>query len=457
MSECWLAELRHLCALVIRSAAVTDPPRLQRALWVLFAVNVLNFYDRAIAGALAEPIRREFVLSDTQLGLMATAFTWLYALIGVPIGRIADRFSRKKLLAWGIFVWSVFTACNGLARNYAMLMTSRLGVAIGEAACAPTATSWISDLFPSAKRARALALFMLGVPIGGALSYFFSGPLGQAFGWRTAMVIAALPSVLLIPLLLTLPEPQRGASEAIKHSETPSSMWSVLRIPTIWWIIASGALLNFNMYAFGLFLPAFFSRVHGLSLAQSGIIVGIIYAVGGIGGGTLAGKIGDHVVHKRKDGRLLAAAALALLTAPMALFGILQPAGSLALAVPLIMLAYGGCNTYYGFVYSSIQDIVAPAQRATTMAIYFMAMYLMGASFGPLLTGRLSDWRARVAADAAGSATLTEQFRAIGLQEAMLVLPVLAVALAIVLWAGSRTIGQDIERREARAAAQAVA
>ena len=103
------------------------------------------------------------------------------------------------------------------------------------------------------------------------------------------------------------------------------------------------------------------------------------------------------------------------------------------------------------------QDIVAPSQRATTMAIYFMAMYLMGASFGPLLTGRLSDWRARVAADAAGSATISEQFRAVGLQEAMLIIPVLAAALAVVLWAGSRTIGRDIERREATVAAQALA
>ena len=153
---------------------------------------------------------------------------------------------------------------------------------------------------------------------------------------------------------------------------------------------------------------------------------------------------------------MLVAALLALVTAPMALFGILQPAGSLALAIPLIMLAYGGCNTYYGFVYSSIQDIVAPAQRATTMAIYFMAMYLMGASFGPLLTGRLSDWRARVAADAAGSITVTEQFKAIGLQEAMLILPILAVGLASVLWAASRTIVRDIERREAQLGAQAV-
>ncbi|MCC6367196.1 MAG: MFS transporter [Bryobacterales bacterium] len=430
---------------------------MERALWVLFAVNLLNFYDRNIAGALAEPIRREFQLNDTEIGLLGTVFTWLYAIVGVPLGRLADRWSRRKLLAAGLLVWGALTAMNGLARNYAMLLMARLGVAVGEATCAPTATSWIGDLFPVHKRSRALAIFMLGVPIGGAVSYFFSGQLAQAFGWRTAMMAAALPTVVLVPLLLRTPEPERGAMEARKEKAAPGSIGSILRIPTLWWIIASGALLNFNMYAFGTFLPAFFSRVHGLTLAQSGIVVGVAYLIGGIGGGMLSGRIGDHVIHKRKDGRMLAGAALALLTAPVAFFGILQPAGSLLPALALITLAYGGCNSYYGFVYASIQDIVSPAMRGTTMAVYFMAMYLLGASFGPLLTGHVSDWRARVAADAAGSAVITEQFKAVGLQQAMLLIPVLAVGLAFVLWAGSRTIAKDMARREAEAAVHAVA
>lgn len=436
---------------------MTEQKGLQRALWVLFAVNVLNFYDRNIAGALAEPIRREFNLNDTQIGLLGTVFIWLYAIVGVPIGRLADKWSRKKVLTIGIAIWSTWTAFNGLASSFYMLMGARLGVAVGEAACAPTSTSWIGDLFPMEKRARALALFMLGVPIGGAMSYFFSGPLAQAFGWRTAMVMAAAPALLLIPLLWTLPEPVRGATEIGKDHTPAGSMWSTLRIPTLWWIILSGAFLNFNMYAIGTFLPAFFSRVHGLSLAESGIATGVVYLFGGISGGMLAGKLGDWIIHRRKDGRMLVAAILALATAPVALAGILTPVGSLAVAIVLLALAYGGCNTYYGFVYSSIQDIVAPAQRGTTMAIYFMAMYLLGASVGPLLTGRISDWRAQVAAAAAGSEKITETFRAIGLREAMLMIPLLAIALAFVLWAGSRTIEKDMQRRESAAAAPAVA
>ncbi len=436
---------------------MTPGNRSQIALWVLFAVNIMNFYDRNIAGALAEPIRREFGLSDTEIGFLGTVFIWLYAFVGVPIGRLADKWSRKRVLALGLLIWSIWTAFNGLARNYSMLLAARLGVAVGEAACAPTATTWIGDLFAAEKRARALAIFMLGVPIGGALSYFFSGPIAQAFGWRQAMMVAALPALLLLPLLWRLPEPARGASELHKEDTAGQSMWSVLRIPTMWWIILSGALLNFNMYAFGTFLPAFFARVHGLSLAESGIATGVAYLLGGIGGGLLSGRIGDTIVHKRKDGRMFAAALLALATAPFAFFGIQQTAGAFAIALPLLTIAYGGCNTYYGFVYSSIQDIVPPSLRATAMAIYFMFMYMMGASLGPLLTGYLSDWRARLAAEAAGSLKVTDQFKAIGLQEAMLIIPVLSLGLAAVLWAGSRTIAKDMHRREAAAAAKAVA
>src|ERR1700729_1533978 len=117
---------------------------------VLFLVNLLNFYDRFTLGVIAEPLRREFQLSDAQLGGLTTAFTILYALAGVPLGRMADVKSRKGILAWGVAVWSGLTALGGLASSYAMLMVTRVGVGIGEAACAPAATSWIGDAVPPA-------------------------------------------------------------------------------------------------------------------------------------------------------------------------------------------------------------------------------------------------------------------------------------------------------------------
>lgn len=419
------------------------------SLAVLVAVNILNFYDRHVIGALTEPIRKEFSLTDSQVGLMGSVFIWLYALVGVPLGRIADAWSRKKLLASGMLVWSVLTALAAAATSYTMLLCSRLGFAVGEAVVAPAATSWIGDSFPAVERSRPLALFMLGVPVGGALSYFLSGPVAQAFGWRTAMILAAVPAVILIPALLRLAEPVRGAAESHLDAGPKSAWLAIVKIPTMWWIIASGALLNFNMYAIGTFLPAFLSRIHHLTLAHSGIATGMVFAAGGISGGLLAGRLGDRVIRTRQNGRLLAAAVIAAVGGPAFFLGI--GAAEVIAAIALITFGYGTLNAYYGLVYSAIQDIVAPAMRGTAMAIYFMAMYMCGASFGPLLTGRLSDLMAHRAAEAAKSTVITEAFKATGLQQAMFIIPVLSVLLALVLYAGSRTIAADMRKRESLA------
>jgi MFS family permease len=435
------------------STAVAPSTRIVRtSLIFLVIINIINFYDRNVGGALAEPMRREFGLSDTQIGWLGTAFTLLYAVIGLPLGWMADTRSRKKLLAAGLAVWGALTGLAAWAVNVPMLVVSRLGLGVGEAAVAPTSTSWIGDLFPAERRSKPLALFMLGVPVGGALSYFFSGPIAQAFGWRRAMIVAAIPALILAPVVLLLQEPQRGAAEATNSGTTqrPSVgqvMGRLLSIPTFLWIIASGALVNFNLYAIGTFLPAFLGRIHHLNVARAGIATGMVYMLGGVAGGTLGGFWGDSIVKRGSHRRLFVAALAALAAAPFAYFGIRQGLGALTLAVVLLTISYGLLNMYYGLVYSSIQDIVAPALRGTAMAVYFLFMYLLGASFGPYLTGKLSDLMARRAATAAGSPVITEAFKAVGLQQAMFVIPVLSVALGLVLWAGSKTMVNDAARR----------
>ncbi|MBZ5530005.1 MAG: MFS transporter [Acidobacteriia bacterium] len=414
-----------------------------KSLIVLILVNIVNFYDRHVPGALAEPIRKEFGLTDTQIGWIGTAFTLLYAVVGLPLGRLADKGSRKKLLAAGIVVWGALTGMAAWAASLGMLVVSRLGVAVGEATCAPTATSWIGDLFPPERRAKPLALFMLGVPVGGALSFFFSGPIAQAFGWRRAMVFAALPALLLAPLVLLLHEPQRGAAEHGGPSQ--SSIFQVLQIPTFWWIVASGVLVNFNLYALGTFLPAFLQRIHHLNVGRAGIATGVLYAVGGLLGGTFGGYWGDRVGRRSPGGRMRIAALAALAAVPLALFGVRQSFGDLYIAVALLTGAYGLLNMYYGLVYASLQDVVAPALRGIAMAIYFLVMYLGGASFGPVITGWLSDYMAHRAAGVAAGVKVAEAFRATGLQQAMLVIPVLALGLALVLWGGSRSMARHSE------------
>jgi MFS family permease len=162
----------------------------------------------------------------------------------------------------------------------------------------------------------------------------------------------------------------------------------------------------------------------------------------------MAGYLGDFIIRRRKDGRLRVAAMMALAAAPPAAFAALQPRGALLLAASSLTLAYASLTTYYGLVYSAIQDLVPPNHRGTTMAIYFTAMYMCGASYGPLLMGRLSDFLAHRAATLAGSAIVNEGFRAIGLQQAMLIIPALSVVLAIVLYFGSRSMVTDVPDRE---------
>jgi len=402
------------------------------SLAVLFFVNVLNYYDRQALGAVAEPLRREFALSDAQLGALSTVFIVVYAIAGLPLGRLADTWSRRKLMAIGVAVWAGLTAFGAAAASYALLAASRLGVGIGEAVCAPAANSWIGALVPAGRRARAMAGFMMAVPVGVMLSSAVTGPVAQAWGWRVALALAAAPAVLLIPALLWLKEPDREGAGRAGNRAAPLSL---LRLPAFWWIAASGAILNFALYSFSAFLPAFLKRYHGLSVAQAGLWTGIGSGVAGVLGAVLAGLWGDRVIVRWSNGRLLLAAGAALVAAPLAWLAIALPAGESTAALALIMPAYGLLQMYYGLVYAAINDIVEPGLRGTAMAGYLLVTYLGGAAFGPLATGIVSDRFARLAS---GGSAVTEAARAIGLHQAMYLIPAMALVLAAVLFAGAR-------------------
>lgn len=380
---------------------------------VLFLVNVLNFYDRQALGAVLEPLRHEFHLSDRQLGAIPTVFVIVYALAGVPLGRLADRWSRKRLLALGVSVWAGLTALGGLSTGYAMLFVTRMGVGIGEAVCAPAATSWIGDLVPPHRRARAMAMFMMAVPVGILVSFSASGPLAQAFGWRTALALAAAPALLLVPALLLLEDPR-----STRKAAAAAPVRALLRIRALWWLTLSGAIVNFILYGFSYFVAAFLTRFHGLSVAQAGLWAGLGSGIAGLLGGLAVVAFG---------GRVRLAAGAALLAVPVAWAAIHLPRGNAGAAILLLMVAYGLWQMYYGPVYAAIQDVVPPDQRATAMSLYFLAMYLCGGAFGPLLLGALSD---RLALLAGGG----EAGRAMGLHDAMYVLPAMSLVLAAVLW-----------------------
>ena len=424
------------------------------ALIVLFAVNTLNFYDRQILGAVGETVREEWKLSDTALGSLGTAFTLLYAAVGVPLGRLTDKFSRRWILFAGITVWSLLTAASGLARNFAQLFAVRLGVGVGEAACAPASASLIGDLFPAAKRAKALAVFMIGLPVGIALSFLGSSLLEHRYGWRFTFYIALVPGIILGLLALAIAEPTRGAAEAHSITSTAKRKGSpyllVLSIPTMWWIIASGAFHNFNMYAIGAFLSPFLQRVHHLSKLNAGMISMVVYGLSGIPGLIVGGMLGDRMMKQRRNGRLLVATAGTLISAPMMFIGLSRPAGSISAFVVFTVIGMASMYVYYATVYSAIQDVIEPALRGTAMALYFFAMYVLGASLGPVGMGFLSSYFTRQAALGAGVTDTSFQalrpFAAEGLHSALYVVPLFGLALGIVLFVASRTVAHDMEK-----------
>jgi predicted MFS family arabinose efflux permease len=423
--------------------------RASRPVWtllVLFLLNTLNFFDRSILGAIVEPLRREWALSDAQIGWIGTAFTLLYAVVGLPLGRLADRAARTRLLGGGALLWSAMTAVSGLATSFAGLFASRLGVGVGEAVCAPAAASLIGDLFPSERRGRATAVFMLGLPVGLGLSYAVGGAVAQAWGWRAAFFVAGLPGLAVAALCLALPEPPRGGAEPHPigtRRRTGSVLALLTQTPTLVWIIVSGALHNFNMYALTTFVPALLTRHHGLSVREAGALSGLVFGVFGGVGLMAGGWIGDRAAARTEGGRLLVSAVALALSAPLLVLFLVQPRGEIGPALlfvcPALLLMY----LYYAPVYATIQDVVEPARRGTAMAVYFCAMYVMGASLGPVGTGLLSDRLAARAAAAAGSHAVGETFRAQGLYQAMYVVPALSVVLALVLFTGARASVRD--------------
>ncbi len=416
---------------------------------VLFAINLLNFYDRQIFGALAEPIRKQWALSDSQIGWLATAFTLLYALVGVPFGRLSDRWKRPQLLSLGVAAWSLLTAASGIAWGYGSLFAARLGVGVGEAACAPVSNSLIGDLYPAARRARALSLFMLGLPIGNFLGSFVSGHVAAWYGWRMAFYIACFPGLLLAVLARRLFDPPRGAAESSPlagRRPEGSPYLAVFKIPSFRWIIITGALFNFNSYTIPTFLPAYLSRYHFLNLKEANTLAAIAYGAVGIPGLLLGGWAADRIAAVRSNGRLLLASASLFLGASF-IYSALNVAQGQSILFGALMGM--GCllgYVYFSCVYATIQDIVPPSLRGTAMALYFFAMYMLGGSFGPVLTGKLSDYFARLAMAEAGASSLNEHFRALGLHSAMYVIPLCSVLLAAVLLGAARTVSRDMDK-----------
>lgn len=420
-----------------------------RILFLLFLANLFNFFDRTIPAIIIEPIRLEWSLSDLQLGLIGTAFTIVYALAGIPLGRMADTGARRKIMGWGLAAWSGLTALNGMAWNFWSFLLIRMGVGIGEASYAPAANSLIGDLFPAHKRSRAMGLFMLGLPLGLLLAFFTIGAMVQAFGsWRAPFLIAAVPGLILALFLFFIREPVRGAAETTRVSSAPveKPLRTVLAIRTFWWLVLAGLAFNFAAYACNSFMVPMLQRYFGLGLQDAAMATGVIVGFTGLFGLTLGGWVADKVHQRWANGRLLFAA-VSMLVACICT-GWALSAGRIDTAVFVGVFSLGWLFSYnfYTCVYTAIQDVIEPRLRATAMALFFAGLYLLGGGLGPLAVGWLSDHYAQAAMHAAGASEMTEMFKAVGLHDAMVLIPVALFLTLLALLQAARCFQHDALR-----------
>jgi MFS family permease len=376
------------------ASAFSDSYR-RYALGLLLLVYVVNFLDRSILNILVQPIKNEFGVSDSALGLLSgPAFAVFYATLGIPIARWADRGTRRDIIALALFLWSGMTALCGLARTFPQLALARIGVGVGEAGCSPPAHSLISDYYPPEKRATAFATYALGIPIGTALGYLLGGWLREDLGWRHAFLLCGIPGLLLALIVrVTLREPPRGMSEARRGTAAMPGMFEVAR--TMWGLgsfrhLAIAATLHaFVGYGVGGWNPAFLERSHELSPKTIGLFLA---AAGGLFGGLgtwLGGYFTDRFGRRDLRWGLWVPGISTLIAVPFAIAFYLWPDIRTALAFGGLPVLFGAM--YLGPTYSITQALAPLRMRAVASAFLLFLINLIGLGLGPLMVGVTSD------------------------------------------------------------------
>ena len=391
-----------MSAAPVTSAPVTPAPQAASlayrsyVLVVLVIVYTFNFIDRQIVGILAVPIKAELHLSDSQLGLMGgLAFALFYTLLGIPIARLADRFSRTSIMTAALALWSLMTAVCGLTQSFTQLFLARVGVGVGEAGGVAPAYSLICDYFPSKERARALSVYSFGIPVGAASGIVLGGYITSLMSWRMAFFIVGLAGLLITPLLkFTVREPERGAldPELVDGAPAPSLLQviAVLARKASFWGLSLGAA-SASMMGYGLFFwaPSFLVRSFHLTLLQASLGFGALVLLGGLIGIWFGGALADRYGEKRRAMYAYIPAAAFLATVPFYAAGVLSTTLWISFAVLLVPTALG--LAWLGPVLAAVQHLVPGNMRATASALFLFINNLIGIGLGTTLIGVVSD------------------------------------------------------------------
>jgi MFS family permease len=413
-------------------------------LFVLFLGYVTNSLDRGILTVLLPPIREEFHLNYTQLGLLGgIAFALFYATLGIPIASLADRTSRKWVLATCIALWSAATALCGLAGNFAQLMAGRIGTAVGEAGGSPPSHSLIADYFPLERRGTALSIYALAVSAGAIIA----GPLGgignDQWGWRTAFVVAGAPGLFVALLVaLTVREPRRGMADGIAIAAAPkgnpfAALPELWRRPAFRNMALAAALHAFVWYGAANFNSVFWVESHHLTTSTVGTMLGAFALVGAAG--TFAGGfLSDRLTVRRGDERfyMWVPGVATVLGIPFQLLGYLAP------TVPLAIAGFVGnaffASFFFGPSFAMAQGLSAASRRAIAASVLLFIQTIIGLGLGPLLAGKLADLLLPSLGDQA-------------LRYALVFVALVNLWSGLHYWLASRTVRADIAEVRAEA------
>lgn len=375
----------------------TAPPhsaRLARTgLVVLTLINLLNYLDRYIVPSLFESLKQSPLHpTDAQLGLLMGGFLLVYTITAPIFGRAGDRGRRPRLLAFGVFLWSLATAAGGLVRSYLQLLLARAAVGVGEAAYGTVGPSLLADYFPRSKRGRAFAVFFVAIPVGSALGFVVGGLVDQHWGWRSAFFVAGGPGLILAWLAARLWDAPRGL-----HDEGPVVSPPALR-PTLATLARNGSyrmtVLGYAAYTFALggvaaWMPAFLERARGLPRAQATVQFGAVVVVTGLVGTALGGWVGDRWLRRNPQAYLWLSGGATLVAAPLFFVALAAPApgvywSAMILAQLLMFASTGPIN-------SQIVNVVRPEIRTMAVAVSVFTIHALGDILSPPLVGWISD------------------------------------------------------------------
>lgn len=397
-----MSEISVQTAVDDSDTGVTLTPSVRRwrriALVMLVLVYVVNFIDRNIIVILQEPIREEFGLADWQLGVMTgAAFALFYTTLGVPIARLADRggVTRTTIIAVSLALWSGMTALCGLASSYWQLLLARVGVGVGEAGCTPSAMSIISDYYDRHERGRAMGFYSLGIPIGSMLGLLFGGWIAQHFGWRAALMAIGLPGILLaIIFKLLVREPPRGLADGrqgrpVQYMSMAAVMRAIAKNRTYLQLLAAGSLGAMCSVGVSMWIPSFFMRAHGMSLAQVGVWWGITSGTAGLLGTLLGGFLMDRLGRRSARAMLLVPMAGMLAAIPFHLAAV--TADHWLVALVLLFVPTLLAHLWIAPNMALTQSLSPLPMRATAGAVTSLVQNVVGGGLGPVLLGAVSD------------------------------------------------------------------